>query len=211
MVPAAPAATVEVAERCYAEGDRIDVEGTGYTPGGNVRLGLEKADGTILENSEDPVAEPDGTVTGEYGIKEETGWFKGAQTRFTMTLRLTDLTDETITESTSFIFSRWNVGIRTVGDRLRPKRRAGIAAVGFTNAVGKPLFAHWMRNGERVHTKRLGLLEGPCGDVRKRLRRGFPFRPVLPGSYEVRFTPSRTNTTKSAVRHRAARVERRIG
>jgi hypothetical protein len=127
-----------------------------------------------------------------------------------MTMRLTDQTDQTITASTSFIFSRWNVGISAVGGKLHPSRPAGILAVGFTNAVGKPLFAHWMRNGRRVHTRRLGVLRGPCGDRRVRLSRGFPFRPVRPGTYEVRFTPSRTNTTKSAIRHRAARVTRRI-
>ncbi len=209
--PVVQAATVEVGEQCYAEGDRLAVDGTGYTPGGKVRLELEKADGTVLETSEDPVAEPDGAVSGEYGIKEETGWFTGARTRFEMTLRLTDLTDQSIFASTKFIFSRWNVGIRASGGKLRPRRRARITAIGYTNAVGKPLFAHWMRKGRRVHTRRLGVLSGPCGDLKAKLRHGFPFRPVRPGRYEVRFTPSRTNTTKSAVRHRAGRVKRRVG
>ena len=211
LVPAAaPAATVEVPKRCYAEGDSIDVAGTGFTPNGDVRLTLERSEGEVLETSNDPVAGADGAVKGDYGVKDETGWFEGSQTRFDMLLRLTDLTDQSITASTSFIFSRWNVGISAPGGKMNPRARAGILAVGFTNAVGKPLFAHWLRNGKRVFTKRLGILRGPCGDLKVRLSRGFPFRPVPAGNYEVRFSPSRTNFQKSTIRHRAARVRRSI-
>jgi hypothetical protein len=125
-----------------------------------------------------------------------------------MTLRLTEVANPSLTAATTFIFSRWNVGISAVRGRIHPARPAGILAVGFTNAVGKPLYAHWVRNGRRVHTRRLGVLRGPCGDLRKRLRVGFPFRPVARGAWEVRFSPSRTNTTRSAIRHRT-RVRRR--
>ena len=208
--PVAPAATIEVPERCYAEGDRIPVEGTGFTPTRNVRLALEKANGEVLASTDEPVAGTDGRVAGDYGLEEETGWFGRTQSRFELTVRLTDLANTANEASTSVVFSRWNVGITTRGGKIRPRRRARLRAVGFTNARGKPLFAHWFRNGKRVHTRRLGLLQGPCGDLRAKLPRGFPFRPVRPGSYEVRFTPSRTNTTKSAIRHRAKRVRRRI-
>lgn len=211
LVPAAAqAATVGVPNRCYAEGDPIDVAGTGYTPNGDVRLALERANGEVLESTDDPVAGADGAVKGDYTVKEETGWFGKAQSRFEMTIRLTDLTDQTITASTSFIFSRWSVGVRTVGGRIHPSRPASLNPVGYTTAVGKPLFAHWMRNGRRVHTRRLGVLRGPCGDLRTRLARGFPFRPVRPGRYEVRFSPSRTNTSRAAIGFAASRVTRTI-
>ena len=207
---AAPAATVEVAKTCYAEGDRIDIQGTGYTPNGNVRLALERGEGEVLESTDEPVARADGTIAGDYGVKDETGWFTGQQTRFDMTMRLTDLANQANTAATTFIFSRWNVGITAVGGRIHPRRSVRIRGIGFTNAIGRPLFAHWFRNGRRVHTRRLGLLRGPCGDVRARLARGFPFRPVRPGRYTVRFSPSRTNTTRSTITHRAVRVTRRI-
>ena len=207
---AAQAATVDVPKRCYAEGDAISVNGTGFTPNGDVKLDLERDSGEVLESSADPVAGADGSVKGDYGVKDETGWFEGTQTRFDMTLRLTDATDQSITASTSFIFSRWNVGISAPGGKMNPRAPAGILAVGFTNAVGKPLFAHWLRNGKRVFTKRLGVLRGACGDLKVKLSRGFPFRPVQRGNYEVRFSPSRTDLEKSTIRHKAVRVRRRI-
>ncbi len=221
---AAPAAGAAVSvnaggQRCYAEGDSINVEGTGYSPGGNARLSLEKTDGEVLESSEDPVVGPDGVVKGLYGVEDETGWFGATQSRFDMVLRLVDLTrlragrpenDPEVGATTTFIFSRWAVGVRTRGARIHPKRAVRLNPVGYTNAVGKPLYAHWMRNGRRVHTRRLGVLRGPCGDLKTRLSRGFPFRPVRPGSYQVRFSPSRTNTKRSAIFVRASRVSRTI-
>ncbi|MDQ3741484.1 MAG: hypothetical protein M3320_03140 [Actinomycetota bacterium] len=209
---AAPAfgAELTVPRTCYAEGDRIPVDGRGFTPSGKVRLSLERADGTVLEATDDPVAEPDGSVSGGYGVDNETGWFDRTQSRFQMTMRLVDQTDTSITASTSFIFSRWSVGVRTVGGRIHPSRPVSLNPVGYTTAIGKPLYGHWMRNGRRAHTRRLGVLRGPCGDLRTRLKRGFPFRPVLPGRYEVRFSTSRTNTRREAIGVRAATVARRI-
>jgi hypothetical protein len=206
----ASAATVSVGRSCYAEGNAIAIQGTGFTPNAGVRLALERSDGEVLESSDDPVARQDGTVAGEYGVAEETGWFTGTEARFDMTLRLTDATNPANTAATSFIFSRWNVAVSTVGGRIHPRRAVVIRGVGFTSSIGRRLYAHWMRNGRRVHTRRLGVLRGPCGDVRARLSRGFPFRPVRRGRYEVRFSPSRTNTVRRSIRHPAVRVRRRI-
>lgn len=206
---AAAQATVSVEKNCYAEGDKIDVRGTGFTPNGPVTLALSR--GTEeLESTADPRADANGIVDGGYGVEDETGWFEGSQTRFEMTLRLEDQTDPARTDFATFIFSRWNVGIRAPGGALHPKRPARIQAVGYTQSIGKRLYGHWMRNGKRVHTRSLGRIGGPCGDRRARLARGFPFRPVLPGTYEVRFSPSPTDTRKSAIRHSAGRVLRRI-
>lgn len=224
MLVAAPVASAAVSvdvggKRCYAEGDTIDVNGTGYTPGGPARLSLERADGQVLESTEEPTAADDGTVSGGYTVDDETGWFGASASRFDMVLRLVDLTrlregrpqtDPEVGATASFIFSRWAVAVRTRGGRIHPRRSATVRAVGYTNAIGKPLYAHWMRNGKRVHTRRLGLLRGACGDLRARLARGFPFRPVPAGSYEVRFAPSRTNARSSAITVRAARVRRTI-
>lgn len=217
---AGAAVSVDVGgKRCYAEGDTISVNGAGYTPGGQARLSLERTDGEVLERTEEPRAEDDGTVSGGYTVDDETGWFTGTQSRFEMVLRLVDLTrlgagrpesDPEVAASTSFIFSRWAVGVRTRGGRIHPRRPVTLTPVGYTNAIARPLFAHWIRNGRRVHTRRLGILRGPCGDLRTRLVRGFPFRPVPAGTYDVRFSTSRTNTRRSAITVRAARVPRRI-
>jgi hypothetical protein len=222
IAPAAAQAVthVEVPKPCYAEGDSIGVNGTGFTPDGDVRVRLERA-GEVLEESTDPKAAADGTVSGGYKVAQETGWFGATQTRFEMTLRLTDLArlqtgtpedSADVTATTSFLFSRWNVGIGAVGGKIHPARPLRIHAVGYTNAVGKPLYAHWLLGSKRVFTKRLGKLRGPCGDLRTRLSRGFPFRPVKPGAYKVTFTSSRKNPrAKDAIAHTTARVKRRLG
>ncbi|HEX8206955.1 MAG TPA: hypothetical protein VF587_12920 [Solirubrobacteraceae bacterium] len=218
FAPSALGATaVSVAKRCYAEGDRIAIDGTGFSPGGGVDLSLERAAGEVLEQSGDPVAGQDGTVGGTYGIDNETGWFTGTQTRFEMTLRLVDRTrrdagqpveSPEVTATTSFIFSRWNVGVAAVGGKIRAGRPFRYRAVGYTNAVGKPLFAHWVRGRTRVFTKRLGVLSAPCGDRGGRLARGFPFRPRA-GTYKVNFNTSRTNAfARDTISHTTARVRR---
>jgi hypothetical protein len=216
LAPAASAATaVTVEKRCYAEGDRIAINGTGFSPDGGVDLSLERATREVLETTGDPVAGPDGTVGGSYGVDNETGWFEGQQTRFDMVLRLVDrarrdagqpLESPDVTATTSFIFSRWNVGIAAAGGKIRPGRPFRYRAFGYTNAVGKPLFAHWVRGRRRMATKRLGVLSGPCGDRSGRVRRGFPFRPRR-GSYRVNFNSSRTNAfARDTISHTTARV-----
>jgi hypothetical protein len=221
VAPAAGAAvSVDVGgKRCYAEGDQIEVNGAGYTPNGDARLTLERANGEVLESTEEPRAADDGTVRGAYQVDDETGWFSPTQSRFEMVLRLVDLTrlregrpatDPEVGATASFIFSRWSIGVRTRGGRIHPRRPVRLSPVGYTNAIGRALYAHWMRNGRRVHTRRLGILRGPCGDLTRRLSRGFPFRPVRPGSYTVRFSTSRTSTTRSAIIVRAVRVRRTI-
>lgn len=228
LAPAASAATaVTVGKSCYAEGDQISIRGSGFTPGGGVDLTLERG-ATVLERSSSPRAEPDGeeppdgpdgTLSGRYGLDVETGFFQGIETRFDMTLRLVDRTrrdagqpleSPEVTATTTFIFSRWNVGIRGPGGRVHPSRPLGINAVGYTNAIGRRLYVHYVRNGRRVHTRRLGILRGPCGDMRARLSRGFPFRPVAAGRWSVVFNSSRRNhRAVDSVSHRT-RVRRRI-
>ena len=122
-----------------------------------------------------------------------------------MTLRLEDLTDPALTDFDTFIFSRWNVGITDApAAKLHPKRPARIQAVGYTQSIGKPLYAHWMRNGKRVHTRRLGVIAGP---VRRPPRHAWraasrsarctpgtlrgPLQPVAHEHHEVRDPPPR--------------------
>jgi hypothetical protein len=222
LAPSAGAATSVTARAgCYAEGDSIGVDGSGFTPSGKVTISLERDTGEVLDSDEErPQAGPDGSLAGTFGVANETGWFTGQQTRFRMTLRAVDqtrrdagqpLSSPDVTATTSFVFSRWNVGIASAGGRIAPRRRFRWKAFGYTNAVGKPLYAHWVRGRRRVFTKRLGVLRGPCGDRGGRLARGFPFRPVPAGSYKVSFNTSRTNAAaRDTIAHTTARVRRRI-
>ena len=216
LAPTASAATsVAVGKTCYAEGDRIAISGGGFTPGGGIDMSLERPTGEVLERTSEPLAEPDGRLSGTYGVDNETGWFSGKQTRFQMTLRAVDRTrrdagqpleSPDVTATTSFIFSRWNVGIAAVGGRIRVGRPFSYKAFGYTNAIGKPLYAHWVKGRRRAFTKRLGVLRGPCGDRGGRLARGFPFRPSR-GSYRVNFNTSRRNAfARDSISHATARV-----
>ena len=219
LAPAASAATsVTVGKTCYAEGDRIAINGQGFTPDGGVDLSLERGP-NVLERSSEPLADSSGAVSGRYGLEVETGFFNGTETRFDMTLRLVDRTrrdagqpleSPDVTATTTFIFSRWNVGLRGPAGKVHPARPLGINAVGYTNAIGKRLYVHYVRNGRRVHTRRLGILRAPCGDTRTRLSRGFPFRPVARGRWRVVFNTSRVNhRAADSVAHRT-RVARRL-
>ena len=214
------ATSVSVARQCYAEGDTIEVTGGGFTPSGKVTVSLERGTAVLEKDEQNPQAEADGTLSGGYTVANETGWFEATETRFDMTLRALDQTRASsgqppespdVSATTSFIFSRWNVGIRAIGGKIHPKRPVTVNAIGYTNAIGKPLYAHWLRGRKRVYTKRLGLLKGPCGDRKVRLSKGFPFRPVARGSYTVSFNSSRTDPrAQDSIVHSAVRVARRI-
>ena len=192
------ATSVSVARSCYSEGDSLPVEGAGFSPGGAVRLRLER-DARVLESTDEPRADAQGAVRGGFGVDTETGYFGRRESRFEMTLRLVDQTrlqagtpadSPDVTAATTFTFSRWAVGLSR--RPIHPARPLSFRAVGFTTGVGKRLYAHWSRNDRLVRTRRFGVLRGPCGDVRGRLRRGFPFRPVRAGEWTVTFNPSKT-------------------
>jgi hypothetical protein len=187
---AAKAAQVTVGARCYAEGDEISLNGSGFRPGAAVVLGLSRSGGALLRFATTPVADAAGRVSGTYGVEDETGWFAREEWRFRMTLTLAERDRPRVRSSARFWFSRWDVVVRTPGGRLRPRRPAVFEATGFTGSSGKVLYAHWVRGSVRRHTRRLGVLEGPCATLRARVDRGFPFAPVLPGTWHVAFNTS---------------------
>jgi hypothetical protein len=113
--------------------------------------------------------------------------------------------------STRFTFVRRDVVVMARGGRIAADRPATIRADGFSSQRGRRLYAHWVRAGERRRTVALGRLRGACGSLTRRLRRGFPFRPVDPGTWHVAFNTSRTNPrAPGTVVRRAARVKRAI-
>jgi hypothetical protein len=203
----ASAASVSVGARCYAEGDEIELDGGGFTPDAQVVLGISQTAGALLRVSTAPQADEAGRVSGTFGIEGDTGWFTGGQTRFRMTLTLAERDHPSVRASARFWFSRWDVLVRTPGGRLRPRRPAIVEASGFTGSRGRPLYAHWVRDGERRHTRRLGVLHGACARLRTRLERGFPFGPVAAGTWHVAFNTSPTNPrAPGTIVQRTARV-----
>jgi hypothetical protein len=206
LAPAARAAEVTVATPCVAEGDAVGLRGSGFTPGARVRLTMERGPGprTLVDTTE-PAADGAGVVAGNYQLENETGWFGAEETRFAMTLRLFE--SAAVNAATTFTFSRWNVGYT---GRLAPGRAVTLSAVGFTQAVGRPLYAHYVRRGRRVRSVRLGVLRGPCGDRRVRLRDAFPFRPVAAGAWAIRVNARRRDPGARDTVVLPARVRRAV-
>jgi hypothetical protein len=182
-------ASVTVERGCYAEGDRIALGGAGFEPGAQLALALQRGRATL--RSAAPVADEAGRVSGTFGVEDHTGWFAGGDVwRFRMTLSLADPQRPQDRAQTQFWFSRRTVTVRAPGGHLQPRRPATIRATGFAAAAGRALYAHWVRDGVRVHTRRLGVLEGVCGTLDVRLARGFPFTPRPGGRWRVAFNTS---------------------
>jgi hypothetical protein len=201
-VPAVPAsaATVRVDRSCVAEGERATFTGD-VMPNASPRLTLSRAGRLPLVSATGPVADAAGRVTWVYGFPRRTTWFASGETRFRMTVRLDDAT-------TALTFVRRDVRVTAPGGRIAPDKPATIRAGGFASQRGKRLYAHWLRAGKRRATRSLGRLGGACGTLTRRLPRGFPFRPVDPGTWHVAFNTSRTNPrAPGTIVQRAARVK----
>jgi hypothetical protein len=188
--PAHAAPGVGVEHRCYAEGDSIGIRGYGFTAGSPIRLTLERRASAPLVDTSDPVADPNGIVTGSYQLETDTGWFEGDESRFTLTLRMAESAE--MAAATTFTLSRWNVD---VDGTFAPGRAVTLNALGFTQAVGKTLYAHYVRGGKRVKTIKLGTAKGPCGNRKVHLSDAFPFDDVAPGEWRIRVNAARTDPT----------------
>ena len=200
----AEAATATADRACVAEGERATFRADGLTPSAAVRVTLSRAGRAPLVQTTGPMADAAGRVRWVYGFPRRTTWFDSGETRFRMTATLGEAT-------TSLLFARRDVRVQTRGGRLAPDRAATLRADGFASQRGKRLYAHWLRGGTRRKTVSLGVLGGACGSLTSRLRRGFPFRPVDPGTWHVAFNTSRTNPRAAGtVVQRAARVKHRI-
>jgi hypothetical protein len=203
VTPAA-AATLTIDRPCVAEGERATFRGADLTPGAAVRLTLAREGRPVLAEATGPLADAAGRVSWVYGFPRRTTWFDGGETRFRMTATAG-------TATTALTFARRDVRIQAPSGRIAPDRAATIRADGFASQRGKRLYAHWLRAGERRKSVSLGRLAGACGSLTRRLSRGFPFRPVDPGTWHVAFNTSRTNPrAPGTVVQRAARVKHEI-
>ena len=202
-VPAAaqtPAPTLSADRPCYSPGDLMTLTGAGYTPSGSVSLSFTgkgvgffqtgaDAAGKLLTELRLPDDNVDKLLDDDEGTRE---------------ILLAAIDDKRAQESNGgpgagaairVKLSRFGVAWNQEDDDFEPGRRLALEAVGFTGLAGKPLYLHYVRNGDRVATVRLGLLRGSCGTLNKTLRRAFPKRIARPGRWTLLFSPSRVNPT----------------
>jgi hypothetical protein len=194
-----PAPTLASARPCVSAAVGHELTGTGWTPGGQVRvrgryvLGAEEAEAfheTVRADDAGRIAfgagVPDGeaiTVTTVVTAEDLARTVAGAPaeqriagTRYRATFH-------------GVFYRPWNTDGPATG---RPGRVATIEAMGFIGParLTDTLYAHYHRTGDtRWRTVRVGRLRGACGGLRARFRE-FPWRRPKRGTYTVRFDTS---------------------
>ena len=218
---AASAAPTLVPDRACYPMDReqsIKLTGSGYTPGGDVKVML---DGNHVGQTYTVAATSAGAVTAQLDIPWLTQLgFRGATWRELIAIDTVDLarlhadvpdpmnafavTHVTITDWGVRVVP-WDVYGVAVG---LPKQVVTFDVMGWTWIHGKPIYAHYLRKGKLVHTERLAVPTGPCGDATLQLPE-FPFRPVPAGTYRIQFDASaalHTPGSEWAAYYRSVRV-----
>ncbi len=197
--PAQAAPTITTDHECYSVYTPLRISGTGFTPGAAVQL------------SETWIA-PDGSS--RFGpaltaTADAAGTFTYAQELPEIFVDHLDLnitaTDAALaaqgataaehsaatTVGVSFFgayYPAWNTDGPAPG---RPGFVSDLDVGGYIDSNSRTLFVHYIRRGRLVKTLRVGALSGPCSTLTTRFRE-FAFRPVSPGTYEVRFDTTRS-------------------
>ena len=190
----APSPTIAFDRECYSPGDTMTFEGAGYTPNGAVEM-LFTANGRI--GSYSTLAASDGAIAGSLDSPLPDDFLDKPQAADDVFVTANDQTriqeqapPESQFGATQFRLSRWAIGYHSANGKIVANRRIRFQALGFTHAVGERLYVHYRLGARTVKSIRLGVLRGPCGDLNKKLSRGFPFRPVEPGTYKLIFNTS---------------------
>jgi hypothetical protein len=200
--PASAVIALAPVRPCLSELDAVSPNASGLTPGGPVKFDLLSNGRLLLSTSTQPAA-ADGTykIAAPYPSTVTDKWFPDQATEtIPLQINVTDLTrlngglppaSPDVAATAAVTFSRWNVFIGTPGGRVpRPRDRIRFRAVGWTTAIRRPIFVHYIRGRTDVHAERLGVLAGPCGNLTRTLQRAFPFRPVTGGQYRLLFNTS---------------------
>ncbi len=66
-----------------------------------------------------------------------------------------------------------------------PRRTVAFDVFGWVGTK-TAIYGHYVLDGKLVHTVRIGVPQGSCGDVLKHMRE-FPFRPVPAETYRIQF------------------------
>ena len=182
------APTLTFDKPCYSPGDRMTFTGAGFLPGAAVELmfttpghsGSYEAQADAAGGIEDHVMTPDPDDF-------------LADDRYSGTLSVT----ANGTTRADITLSRWEVQIeQKSGAPARAAKPMRVTAVGFTHAIGEPLYLHYTRAGRRLKTIPLGRLHGDCGDRTRVLRRGLP-RSLKAGRYKLVFSTSAVNSGRT--------------
>jgi hypothetical protein len=204
-----PAPTLAVDHPCYSDGDTLRYSGAGYTPNGAVGVTLS-GNGRLGDLS--GVALADGTLAGDVSVDNTDDFLDADQLAGDFVLSATDqaVAAASPTPPAPVVapvrISRFAIFWRA---RLRPGHPVTFRAVGFTTALRRNLYLHYVRGRREVGTVRLGRLAGPCGDVTRRLADPFPFRHVRAGRYRLIFNTSRHDLRAAPWLAGTTRVTRR--
>jgi hypothetical protein len=184
---ATAAPTLKADLPCYFPGQSIALTGAGYTPGGDVGLSLQLA-GARGHNTLAPKDPLKADAAGGIGASlMAPDLASDSDLRETVTLTANDQAN--VFGTTQFLLTA--VGVRVApwfSGRASPRALTTFKVVGWEPL--RKVYAHYFLRGKRLKTVEIGSVSGPCGDLSKKLRQ-FPFRPVPPGHYSIRFSGSR--------------------
>jgi hypothetical protein len=193
---AAAAPTVNTDLPCYTPGMPIGLSGAGYTPAGDVAIfySLNGAHGNNLLTEKAPLkADAAGGINGRLTAPQLAS---DNDLRETVTLTANDQArmgpngptgpPEESFAATQFQLSAVDVLVGPwLKGHVNPRALTTFKVVGW--APFRRVYAHYLLNGKRIKTVKIGAVSGPCGDLTKKVRQ-FPFRPVPAGRYQIRFT-----------------------
>jgi hypothetical protein len=197
-VPAASAAPTLTADRACYSMDRdqaLTLTGTGFTPFGDVAVLITGRHAGVTVGA---IADASGNlkVNADVPYLDELGFEDTLREQ--VTASAVDLTriqavppdGANGSASVSFTITDWGVDVapwdHTPPAPGHPRRMTTFNLLGWTWVHGRPIYAHYVKGGKLVHTVRLAVPQGPCGDGRVD-QPEFPFRPVHPGIYSIQF------------------------
>jgi hypothetical protein len=197
---AAAAPTLSADRACYTPGQRVALNGAGYTPGGQVILLAALSGDRGGSSSSFPLGSPlVADAAGAFGVRvraPDLASDRDLRERLTITandqVRATAQPPLPPAEQSGTVqvtLSAWGIAVRAwIDGRGDPRASTDLIALGWEPF--RRIYAHYFVRGTRVRSVRVGAVSGPCGDLRTRVRQ-FPFRPVRAGRWTVYFSPTR--------------------
>jgi hypothetical protein len=203
LAAAAPASadpTLRVDQPCYSPGDVIAIQGEGYTPSAPVDVSLTGASVA----TESFGADLTGLLRAQFdlGYADAEALVPRDELQQEVTLAALDRTvaqagdGRVAGAATRFLISRFATYISQDPEAIRPARPLTVWVAGMTADIGRTLYLHYVRGGNRRATQRFGVLEGPCGDARRKLAHAFPFAGVQPGPWTLVLNLSKTDASR---------------
>jgi hypothetical protein len=189
---AAGAPSVTLDRGCYAQGDMITQNGTGFAPGANVveTVSFEPfGGGDPLGSLLAPAVSADASGAFERRISAP-GLRKASHRRERAVSEFADQALPGSAAEASWTLSAWGIEVTGwPGGRGKRGRALRVDTWGWA-ARGRVLRAHYFRKGAHVKTVRIGRLKGACRDLDKEVRQ-FDFAGARPGDWKVYFSATR--------------------